>query len=124
VIVACDTPEAHVGQWASEALQVAAWRPRFGFETDHRTIPHEVDWLRTAVHPNKGCYRGQDTVARVHNLARRCAPATARSATSRRPPATTSSGRSRSPWSSGRSRPTPTWSPDGVAAAQELVVGV
>jgi tRNA-modifying protein YgfZ len=58
------------GTWASEALRVAAWRPRWGAETDHRTIPHEVDWLRTAVHLGKGCYRGQETVARVHNLGR------------------------------------------------------
>jgi tRNA-modifying protein YgfZ len=58
------------GTWAAEALRVAAWRPRLGFETDHRTIPHEVDWLRTAVHLAKGCYRGQETVARVHNLGR------------------------------------------------------
>jgi tRNA-modifying protein YgfZ len=58
------------GTWAAEALRVAAWRPRLGRETDHRTIPHEVDWLRTAVHLEKGCYRGQETVARVHNLGR------------------------------------------------------
>jgi folate-binding protein YgfZ len=58
------------GSWASEALRIAAWRPRLGFETDHRTIAHEVDWLRTAVHLHKGCYRGQETVARVHNLGR------------------------------------------------------
>jgi folate-binding protein YgfZ len=58
------------GVWAAEALRVAAWRPRLGFETDHRTIVHEVDWLRTAVHLHKGCYRGQETVARVHNLGR------------------------------------------------------
>ena len=58
------------GTWAAEALRVAAWRPRLGFETDHRTIPHEVDWLRTAVHLHKGCYRGQETIARVHNLGR------------------------------------------------------
>jgi folate-binding protein YgfZ len=58
------------GSWAAEALRVAAWRPRLGFETDHRTLPHEVDWLRTAVHLRKGCYRGQETVARVHNLGR------------------------------------------------------
>ncbi len=58
------------GTWAAEALRVAAWRPRAGHETDHRTIPHEVDWLRTAVHLHKGCYRGQETVARVHNLGR------------------------------------------------------
>ncbi len=58
------------GTWAAEALRVAAWRPRLGFETDHRTIAHEVDWLRTAVHLHKGCYRGQETIARVHNLGR------------------------------------------------------
>ncbi len=58
------------GTWALEALRVAAWRPRLGHETDNRTIPHEVDWLRTAVHLHKGCYRGQETVARVHNLGR------------------------------------------------------
>jgi folate-binding protein YgfZ len=58
------------GLWAAEALRIAAWRPRLGCETDHRTIVHEVDWLRTAVHLHKGCYRGQETVARVHNLGR------------------------------------------------------
>ncbi len=58
------------GMWAYEALRIEAHRPRLGFETDHRTIPHEVDWLATAVHLNKGCYRGQETVARVHNLGR------------------------------------------------------
>ena len=59
-----------VGHGAWEALRVAAGRPRMGFETDHRTIPHEVGWLETAVHLDKGCYRGQETVARVHNLGR------------------------------------------------------
>jgi folate-binding protein YgfZ len=61
---------ALAGMWASEALRLVAWRPRLGFETDHRTIAHEVDWLRTAVHLHKGCYRGQETIARVHNLGR------------------------------------------------------
>ncbi len=56
------------GLWAFEALRVEARRPRLGFETDHRTIPHEVGWIGTAVHLDKGCYRGQETVARVHNL--------------------------------------------------------
>lgn len=59
-----------VGTWASEAVRVEAWRPRLGREVDHRSIPHELDWLRTAVHLVKGCYRGQETVARVHNLGR------------------------------------------------------
>ncbi|GAB95849.1 hypothetical protein BJY21_000933 [Kineosphaera limosa] len=58
------------GTWAAEAARVAAWRPRLGAETDHRTIAHELDWLRTAVHLHKGCYRGQETIARVHNLGR------------------------------------------------------
>lgn len=58
------------GTWATEALRVEAWRPRLAREVDDRTIPHELDWLRTAVHINKGCYRGQETVARVHNLGR------------------------------------------------------
>ena len=58
------------GLWALEALRIAAWRPRLGAETDHRTIAHELDWLRTGVHLHKGCYRGQETIARVHNLGR------------------------------------------------------
>lgn len=69
-LVAAVGDRALAGQWAAEALRVAAWRPRRGFETDHRTIAHEVDWLRTAVHLHKGCYRGQETIARVHNLGR------------------------------------------------------
>ncbi|WP_029252858.1 YgfZ/GcvT domain-containing protein [Paraoerskovia marina] len=58
------------GTWASEAERVVAWRPRLGVDVDDRTIPHELDWLRTAVHLQKGCYRGQESVARVHNLGR------------------------------------------------------
>ncbi|GAU64709.1 hypothetical protein SSP35_01_00450 [Streptomyces sp. NBRC 110611] len=57
-----------IGVLALEALRVEAHRPRLGLETDHRTIPHEVGWIGTAVHLQKGCYRGQETVARVHNL--------------------------------------------------------
>lgn len=56
------------GLLAVEALRIEAWRPRFATEVDEKTIPHELDWLRTAVHLNKGCYRGQETVAKVHNL--------------------------------------------------------
>jgi folate-binding protein YgfZ len=58
------------GVLAHEALRVAALRPRLGQDTDHRTLPHEVGWLSSAVHLDKGCYRGQETVARVHNLGR------------------------------------------------------
>ncbi|MFE3546017.1 YgfZ/GcvT domain-containing protein [Nocardia sp. NPDC059177] len=61
------------GMWAFEALRVAELRPRVGVDTDERTIPHEARWIggideHGAVHLNKGCYRGQETVARVHNL--------------------------------------------------------
>jgi folate-binding protein YgfZ len=56
------------GTWAHEALRIAAGRARFGLDTDSRALPHELGWIETAVHLNKGCYRGQETVARVHNL--------------------------------------------------------
>jgi hypothetical protein len=61
---------APAGLWAYDAKRVEARRPRLRFETDHRTIPHEVGWIDTAVHLDKGCYRGQETVARVQNLGR------------------------------------------------------
>jgi hypothetical protein len=56
------------GTWAYEAFRIAAHQPRYGLDTDHKTIPHEVGWIESAVHLSKGCYRGQETVARVHNL--------------------------------------------------------
>jgi folate-binding protein YgfZ len=58
------------GTWALEALRVAAAVPRIGLDTDHRTLPHEVGWIGAGVHLAKGCYRGQEAVARVHNLGR------------------------------------------------------
>ncbi len=58
------------GIWAYEAVRVAHRIPRLGWETDHRTIPAEVALMATSVHLEKGCYRGQETVARVHNLGR------------------------------------------------------
>ena len=57
-----------VGTWALDAERVAAGRPRIGFETDHKTIPNEIGVLHGAVHMNKGCYRGQETVAKIFNL--------------------------------------------------------
>lgn len=56
------------GMWAYEAARIAARVPRPGIDTDHRTLPHEIGLIETAVHLNKGCYRGQETVARIHNL--------------------------------------------------------
>ncbi|HEY3293312.1 MAG TPA: folate-binding protein [Candidatus Nanopelagicaceae bacterium] len=57
-----------VGTWALDAQRVAARRPRIGFETDHKSIPNELGLLNKSVHMNKGCYRGQETVAKIANL--------------------------------------------------------
>lgn len=67
-VLAGELPVA--GMHALEALRIAALRPRLGAEVDSRAIPHEFDWLRSAVHLEKGCYRGQETVAKVHFLGR------------------------------------------------------
>ena len=56
------------GTWALDAERVAAGRPRIGFETDHKSIPNEIGVLHGAVHMKKGCYRGQETVAKIYNL--------------------------------------------------------
>jgi len=58
------------GLWAYEARRIAAGVPRIGVDSDHRTIPNELGLLGSAVHLDKGCYRGQETIARVHNLGR------------------------------------------------------
>ncbi|MDI6103921.1 folate-binding protein [Actinoplanes sp. NEAU-A12] len=61
---------ARAGLWAYEAIRVARRLPRLGWETDHRTLPAEAGFLAAGVHLDKGCYRGQETVARVHHLGR------------------------------------------------------
>lgn len=58
------------GSWAFDALRVAAVQPRLGVDTDERSIPHEARWIDSAVHLNKGCYRGQETVSKVQNVGR------------------------------------------------------
>jgi len=58
------------GSWVFDALRVESLRPRLGVDTDERTIPHEVGWVGSAAHVAKGCYRGQETVAKVHNVGR------------------------------------------------------
>lgn len=58
------------GIWAYEALRIEAGAPRLGRDTDARAIPNELGWLGVAVHLDKGCYRGQETVARIHTLGR------------------------------------------------------
>lgn len=56
------------GVWAFEALRIAAHEPRIFVDTDFKTIPNEIGLYGT--HLDKGCYRGQETVARVQNLGR------------------------------------------------------
>ncbi|MCT2585940.1 CAF17-like 4Fe-4S cluster assembly/insertion protein YgfZ [Actinophytocola gossypii] len=59
-----------MGTWGYEALRVEAVRARLGVDTDDRTIPHETGWVHVAAHVAKGCYRGQETVSKVHNVGR------------------------------------------------------
>ena len=54
--------------WALEALRVAQGRARLLFEVHHKSIPNELGFLNNSVHMQKGCYRGQETVAKVFNL--------------------------------------------------------
>ncbi|WP_164996641.1 CAF17-like 4Fe-4S cluster assembly/insertion protein YgfZ [Actinomyces minihominis] len=63
-------PMQPVGMFAAQATRVAAWRPLRGSEVDDRALPAELDWMRTAIHLEKGCYRGQESVARIINLGR------------------------------------------------------
>lgn len=65
-----DAGAARAGIWAFDALRVESLRPRFGVDTDERAIPHEVGWIGNAAHVAKGCYRGQETVSKVHNVGR------------------------------------------------------
>ena len=65
---AFSTTALQVGMWALEAERIASGRARIGMDTDHKTIPNEIGALNKSVHMSKGCYRGQETVAKVFNL--------------------------------------------------------
>ena len=67
-VIAFNKAHTQVGIWALEALRVAQGRARLLFEVDHKSIPNELGFLNKAVHMQKGCYRGQETVAKVFNL--------------------------------------------------------
>ncbi|HPE13800.1 MAG TPA: folate-binding protein [Actinomycetota bacterium] len=58
------------GSWALNALRIAAGFPVVGVDSDHKSLPHELGLIGPAVHLAKGCYRGQETVARLHNMGR------------------------------------------------------
>ena len=58
---AVEVPEA-----AAEVLRVEAGRPRFAVDVDTTTIPQEAGLNERAVSFTKGCYLGQETVARLH----------------------------------------------------------
>jgi folate-binding protein YgfZ len=75
----CDTDEAdrvrsvlndagavEVGAGAVEILRIEAGTPRFGAEMDSSTMPAEAGIVEAAVNFEKGCYIGQETVARLH----------------------------------------------------------
>jgi len=56
---------AQVSEDAAEILRVERGRPRYGFELDDSTIPQEAGLNERAVSFTKGCYVGQETVARL-----------------------------------------------------------
>ncbi len=53
-----------------EEFRIASGRPRFGVDVDAETLINETPLLVHAVSFAKGCYPGQESVARVHNLGR------------------------------------------------------
>ncbi len=54
-----------VGEQAAEVLRVQRGRPRYGIDLDDSTIPQEAGLNEHAVSFTKGCYVGQETVARL-----------------------------------------------------------
>jgi folate-binding protein YgfZ len=55
-----------VSETAAEILRVERGRPRYGIDLDEGTIPQEAGLNERAVSFTKGCYVGQETVARLH----------------------------------------------------------
>jgi len=55
-----------VSEAAAECLRIESGRPRLGFDMDSETIPQEAGINERAVDFEKGCYVGQETVARLH----------------------------------------------------------
>ena len=61
-----DAGAAEVSEKAAEILRVEAGIPRFGAEMGAETMPAEAGIVEDAVSFTKGCYIGQETVARLH----------------------------------------------------------
>jgi folate-binding protein YgfZ len=55
-----------VSEEAAECVRIEAGRPRLGFDMDAETMPQEAGINDRAVSFTKGCYVGQETVARLH----------------------------------------------------------
>ena len=55
-----------VTEEAAECLRIESGRPRLGFDMDAETMPQEAGINERAVSFTKGCYVGQETVARLH----------------------------------------------------------
>jgi folate-binding protein YgfZ len=56
-----------IGDAAAEILRIAAGRPRLGVDTNERSFPQEARLERRAVSFEKGCYIGQEIVARIQS---------------------------------------------------------
>jgi folate-binding protein YgfZ len=65
-LLSLDEPPVPVGRKALEALRIAAGRPRFGVDFDGEHFPKETGLEDEAVSYTKGCYLGQEVVARIH----------------------------------------------------------
>jgi folate-binding protein YgfZ len=61
-----ETGVIEVSAEAAEILRIEAGRPRFGAEMGAETMPAEAGIVEDAVSFTKGCYIGQETVARLH----------------------------------------------------------
>lgn len=64
VRTALGVPE--VSEAAAECVRIESGRPRLGYDMDGETIPQEAGVNERAVNFEKGCYVGQETVARLH----------------------------------------------------------
>jgi folate-binding protein YgfZ len=58
--------EPTLGEDALEAMRIEAGTPRFGKEIDDRALPAEAGLVERAVSLTKGCYPGQEPIARLH----------------------------------------------------------
>jgi tRNA-modifying protein YgfZ len=61
-----DAGAVQIDEAAAEILRIEHGRPRYGVDLDESVIPQEAGLNERAVSFTKGCYVGQETVARLH----------------------------------------------------------